>query len=189
MKCNDSYFGSYTTRKFSDIFTTAEEFINYYKNCGITPIVTEENIKILYYLLYSKYGNSHIASSDENQTKLLIMSIIYMYGPSWEKKMDIQKTLRGLSEDEIVKGSKQINNHSYNPSSLPSTNSLEELQTINEQNTSHFKKSKLDAYNLLWNLIATDVTEEFLSKFKKCFLLIVAPQKPLWYITNTEEEI
>lgn len=181
-------FGSYYTRNFSDIFSKVEDFTDYYNNCGIPKTITEDNIKTLYYLLLARYGNSHISNTDENQFKNLIMTTIFMYGPAWEKRLEIQSTLRNLSEDDIIKGAKQINNHSYNPSTMPSTNSLEELPTINEQNTSQYKKSKLDAYNLLWNLITTDVTEEFLSKFKKYFLSIVSPQKPLWYVTDTEEE-
>ena len=54
-----------------------------------------------------------------------------------------------MSEDDLVKGSKQIVNHSYNPSTAPSTSTLEELTTINEQNTNNYKKGKLDAYAFL----------------------------------------
>lgn len=72
-----------------------------------------------------------------------------MYGPAWERRLEIQDTLRTMSEDELIKGSKQIVNHSYNPSTAPSTSTLEELTTINEQNTNNYKKGKLDAYAFL----------------------------------------
>lgn len=46
-------------------------------------------------------------------------------------------------------GSKSIYNHAFNPSNEPSTASLDELDYINEQNTSNVKRSKIDAYGML----------------------------------------
>ena len=36
-------------------------------------------------------------------------------------------------------------------------------------------------------LVEKDVTEEFMNKFKKLFLIIVEPQLPLWYLTEVED--
>lgn len=179
-------YGNYRTRKFTDIFPNVESFLNLYNDSGIPTTISSQNATTLYYLLYSKYGNSSIANSDENQFNYKLLSIIYMYGPSWEKRLEVQSQIRNLTEEDLITGAKNIANHAYNPSTEPSTSSLEELTAINEQHTSQFKKSKLDAYNLLWNLIATDVTEEFLSKFKYLFLVVVEPQDPLYYITEEE---
>ena len=77
-----------------------------------------------------------------------------------------------------------IFNHSFNPSSAPSTSSLEELTTINDQNTNNVKRGKLESYQALWDMIATDVTKEFIDKFKRLFLTIVEPQEPLWYVSE-----
>lgn len=187
MICNSPY-GNYRTRKFTDIWPKVEDFLNDYNNNGIKTTVSQENTQTLYYLLYSKYGNSHIASSDENQFKYKVFTTIFAYGPTWEKRLEIQETLRGLTQDELLQGSKQISNHGYNPSSEPSTATLEELITINEQNTSQYKKSKLDAYTLLIGLLETDVSMQFINRFKDLFLKIVQPQLPLWYITDTQEE-
>lgn len=183
-----SLYGNYRTRKFTDVYGDVDKFLEDYNNIGIKPTITEESATTLFYLLYARYGNSHIANSDENQFKYKVFSTIFMYGPTWEKRLDIQNKLRNLTESELVSGSKQIVNHSFNPSTEPSTSTLEELTTINDQNTSHYKKSKLDAYNLLLGLLQTDVTDEFISKFKKLFLVITEPQLPLWYITDIEED-
>ena len=184
----NSLYGNYRTRKFTDIFPNVDTFITGYTNNGITTTISQDSAKTLYYLLYSKYGNSHIANSDENQFQYKVWSTIYMYGPTWEKRIEIQKNLREMSEDDLVKGSKQILNHSYNPSTTPSTSTLEELITINEQNTSNYKRGKIDAYSFLWDLLDTDVTNEFISKFSSLFLIIVEPQLPLWYVTDLNEE-
>ena len=60
--------------------------------------------------------------------------------------MDLQNKIRNLSEDEIRTGTKAIYNQALNPGTEPSTGSLEELTSISAQNTTGYKKSKLDAY-------------------------------------------
>lgn len=192
---NNLLYGNYRTRSFNDIYGDLNTFkldAEYYKAVGLDPkLIKPTSINTIFYLLCARYGNSHIANSDENQFKLKLFSTIFQYAPYWEKKLDIQATLRGLSEDQLREGSKQINNHSYNPSTEPSTNTLDELLTTNEQTATRFKKSRLDAYGILSDLLERDVTEEFIGKFKKLFLYIVEPQLPLWYVTdiNSEEEV
>ena len=147
-----------------------------------------DNVSLVFYLLYARYGNNPIANYDINQWKFKIFSTMFQYGPSWEKRLDIQDKLRGLSEADIIAGSKAIYNNALNPSTAPSTGSLEELSFINSQNTTNYKKSKMEAYAQLWNLIETDVTEEFLLKFKKCFKIFVSAEQPLLYVTDEEED-
>lgn len=186
----NSYYGGYRTRTFADIFSSYAAFEEEYDNSTLsTSFTNQESVQTLYYLLYARYGNSHIAFSDENQFKYSVFSTIFMYGPTWEKRLEVQKKLRGLSEDELMRGGKAIYNHAFNPSTNPSTATLEELPAINDQNTTNYKKSKLESYSILMSLLETDVTEEFISKFKKLFLTVVAPDYPLLYetIITTEE--
>lgn len=192
---NNLLYGNYRTRSFNDIYGDINDFklsFEYYKSVGLDPkLIKQESISTIFYLLCARYGNSHIANSDENQFKLKLFSTIFQYAPYWEKKLDIQAKLRGFTEEQLREGSKQINNHSYNPSTAPTTDTLEELLTTNEQTATKFKKSRLDAYGILSDLLERDVTEEFIGKFKKLFLYIVEPQLPLWYVTdiNSEEEV
>lgn len=116
------------------------------------------------------------------------MSIIFMYGPSWEKRLEIQTKIRDLTDEELMRGGKAIYNHSFNPSTAPKTGSLEELDTINEQNTTNYKKSKMEGYSMLMSLLERDVTEEFISLFSKLFIKILAPDYPLLYDTTLEED-
>lgn len=189
---NNLLYGNYRTRSFNNIYENVVEFTNdfqYFSNIGLDPkLMNSEAINTIFYLLCARYGNSHIANSDENQFKLKLFSYIFQYAPYWEKKLDVQSKLRSLTEDELREGAKQINNHSYNPSTAPTTDTMEELPTTNEQTATKFKKSRLDAYGILLELLERDVTEEFINKFKKLFLVIVEPQLPLWYVTNTNQE-
>lgn len=179
-------YGNYRNRKFTDIYTDEEMFLEDYQNCGIPMTITENSLNTLYYLLYARYGNSTIASEDENQFKYKLFSIVFQYGPTWEKRLEIQQNLRDLDIEELQKSATAIYNHSMNPSTKPTTDTMYELQTINDQNVTKHKRSKTDAYALLLSLLETDVTEEFIGKFKKLFLMVVSPELPLWYKTQIE---
>ena len=180
----DTVYGNYRTRKFADIWPSADAFIQDYQASAIPQKLKVADATTLYYLLYARYGNSSIANSDENQFKYKIFSTIYIGGAPWAKKQEIQDKLRTMTEDEILAGTKAINNHAYNPQTAPTTDTVEELEYINEQNTTKYKKSKLDGYALLWAILNDGVTERFLREFRYHFLVVVEPQLPLWYVTD-----
>ena len=180
----DTVYGNYRTRKFADIWPSADAFIQDYQASAIPQKLKVADATTLYYLLYARYGNSSIANSDENQFKYKIFSTIYIGGATWAKKQEIQDKLREMTEDEILAGTKAINNHAYNPQTAPTTDTVEELEYINEQNTTKYKKSKLDGYALLWAILNDGVTERFLREFRYHFLVVVEPQVPLWYVTD-----
>ena len=181
-------FGNFRTKKFCDIYDDVDKFIDDYQDNGIPALIEESSATTLYYLLYARYGNSTIANFDENQFKYKLFSTVFQYGPTWEKNLSIQAGLRSLTADDITEGSKVINNHAYNPNTDPGTTAPEELTYINEQHATKYKKSKLDGYLFLTTLLEKDVTEEFLNKFKKLFLQVVEPYKPLYFVTDTVED-
>ena len=187
---------SYDTKLFSEIYSEASKFVADYKASGLYDAtsghlnnsLSDEKATTLFYLLYAKYANNPIVNLDENQFKYKMWSIIFKYGPAWEKKLDIQNKIRELTEDEIRVGSKAIYNHAYNPSTEPSTASLEELTAINEQNTTNYKKSKVDAYMALWQIVVSDVTEAFIKKFDSLFKQFVTPERTWIYVQELEDE-
>lgn len=179
MMCN-SLYGNFRNMKFTDIWGEADKFIQDTLTSPLN-VMKEEELTTIYYLLYAHYGNSVIASSDINQFKYKVYSTIFMYGPTWAKRLEVQKKLREMSEDDLTRGGKAIYNHAYNPSTAPSTSTLEELLAINDQNTTNYKKSKLEGYSILTALLESDVSKEFIDKFKKLFITVVEPEEPLWY--------
>lgn len=176
----------YNTVLFNDVYEDVDTFLEDYQNNGINTTISDTSATTLFYLLFARYGNNPIANYDITQFKYKLFAIIFQYGPTWEKRLDIQTKIRGLSDEEIMFGGKAIYNHAYNPSSAPSTDTLEEINYINDQNTTKHKKSKLEAYSLLNDLLENDVTEFFLDKFKYLFKQFVAPENPLLYITEEE---
>ena len=138
---NNSLYGNYRTKRFTEVFPNYEVFKEFYTNqCAIPLSISEESLRTLFYLLYARYGNDVVANSDQNQFKYLMGSIIFQYGPSWEKELEVQKTLRGLTESDLIEGSKQINNHAYNPQTEPTTSTTVELDYIDDQNVNKYSR-------------------------------------------------
>ena len=164
-------------KTFNEIFTTSEIFINglpeaykkYMMDSNGELIVPMD---ILYLLLQSKYGENQIASSSEDMFKNRLYAIIFQHGPTWAKKLDIQDIVRKFTENDVITGTKQINSHAYNPSTIiedgPNPDSGE-IESVNDQTKTKYVKSKLEGYGNLWLLLSRDVTEEFLNKFSRLF--------------------
>ena len=219
----------YDTNLFCEIWDSSDKFLADYNNTGteftnqVPPTISQENALMTYLLLFSRYGNNPIANYDVNQFKNKIFTIIWQYGPAWEKRLSMQEDIRNLTLQEITQGTKTdwssegtqsqnnsgtdttINNHAYNPSTAPNTQTTNELDYIDQQqvakgsNTSTISgtdskttgqvitKSKMDAYAQLWDLVATDVTNGYIAKFKNCFKQFVAPERRMIYVTEDEE--
>ena len=226
---NTSMKPMYDTNLFCEIWDSSDKFLADYNNTGteftnqVPTTISQENALMTYLLLFSRYGNNPIANYDVTQFKNKIFTIIWQYGPAWEKRLSMQEDIRNLTLQEITQGTKTdwssegtqsqnnsgtdttINNHAYNPSTAPTTQSTNELDYIDQQqvakgsNTSTISgtdskttgqvvtKSKMDAYAQLWDLVATDVTNVYIAKFKNCFKQFVAPERRMIYVTEDEE--
>ena len=219
----------YDTNLFCEIWDSSDSFLADYNNTGTTftnqvpTTISQENALMTYLLLFSRYGNNPIANYDVNQFKNKIFTIIWQYGPAWEKRLSMQEDIRNLTLQEITQGTKTdwssegsqsqnnsgtdttINNHAFNPSTAPTTQTTNELDYIDQQQVAKgsktstisgtdsqttgqvVTKSKMDAYAQLWDLVATDVTNDYIAKFKNCFKQFVAPERRMIYVTEDEE--
>lgn len=203
----NSMIPQYSTNIFTDIYPDVETFVSDYRNNGIpwrysytytnaqgqtvtaySPTLSDANVEALFYLLYARYGNSPLANRDITQFKYKLFSVIFQYGPAWQKELEVQRKIMNLSEDDIRLGSKAIYNQALNPQTEPSTAALSELTYINQQNTTNYKKSPLEGYAILMELLKKDVTEEFINKFGRCFKKFVSNERPIIYVTEEEED-
>ena len=189
----------YSTKRFCEIWDDVDTFTLDYKQSplydkttvnnvvNLNNSLSDDNISKLYYLLYARYGNSPIANMDENQFKFKVYSIIFEYGPNWQKELEIQNTLRNLDISQLQEGQLAIYNQAFHDATAPSTNTTEELEFINNQNTSRLKKGKLNAYNDLLLLLKTDVTKQFIDRFANLFKKFLY-SRPTLYVTDIEED-
>lgn len=266
----------YDTRIFTDVWEDVEKFIDDYKHVGIPALISDSNATTLYYLLFARYGNNPIANYDETQFKYKVFSIIFQYGPTWEKRLSVQSTLRGLQLSDLIddgglselfthtgnsssntsnagtnskvsssntsntgnvstsgnNSTENIKNNALNPGTTPAVNAYEPLTYINAQeatkkndllsgvttNDLHsslagnessnisgnassvstdaannnvsrtLTAGKLKGYERLLALLDSDVTGEFISKFRVCFKQFVLPERTWIYVSSADEE-
>ena len=174
---DESYYGDYTNLSFEQIWKDADAFLGDYANNGIPTTIKTETASLLYYLLYGRYGMSVMAGDSLPQWKARVFGIIWQYGPTWEKRLEVQKRVRELSEADLRNGDLNIANQAYNPGTEPTTASNDILGGIAQQNTTNLQRSILGGYSMLESLLAADVSEEFLARFKDCFRVVLAPDK------------
>jgi len=165
-----------------------DTFVQEAKENGIPLLISETTAVTAYWLLLAEFANSTIANDDETQFKNRLFATIFRYGPTWEKRLEVQDKIRNLTEAEIATGAKQIINKAEHPGTQPSTASLEELDMISEQNVVNNKRDKLSGYNNLLALLETDVTASFIDRFRPLFLKCVAPERPTLYKNVIEED-
>lgn len=177
---------------FTQIWPTERDFRDDYLDNPLQGVSGSDpdNLTIVYYLLAARYANNPIANRDVNQFKIKVFSIMYQYGPIWEKKLEIQQQLHDIDieGEDWLQGAKAIYNTALNPETAPSTASLEELNYINQQNTTNHKRSKFDALAILTALLDDKFTDEFIRKFRVCFKQFVAPEDPLLFVTEEDED-
>lgn len=173
-----------------DIYDTDQEFLTDFKASAVYGklgfSMTDDALLLTFTLVYAKFANTPIANASADLFKLQFYSMIWKYGPTWQKDVDIQVKLRGLSLDstsDIYKGSKAIYNHAVHPQTTPSTTTLDELTYIDDQNVTNYKKSTLEGLASLYELLKTDVTDAYINRFGKLFSKFVSPEynAPLFY--------
>lgn len=179
---------NYNTVTFCDVWDNAAKFLADCKAADIPLKISDNSCTDLYYLLYAKYANNPIANFDIFQFQYKVYTTIFKYGAEWEKKLEIQDKLRSLSEDDIMKGNSGVYNHANNPSVAPSTTRTEELTYVDDQSVSKQKRGKIEAYEYLWSILNSDVTDEFIAKFEPCFAKFVDRNIGPIYCTEDEEE-
>lgn len=188
------YNADYYHGTFQEVWEKASDFVTDYQTSGVNTSaqamglnqITDSELNMIYYLLYSRYGNNPYAADDLYRFKYNLFSIIFMYAPTWLKRLDIQNKLRNLTDDELINGTISIMSNAATPGESKAPTEL--INGINTQNVASTKKSKIAAYSDLVDLLKTDVTEQFLDKFKKLFLYVVAPQFPYLYKNEIIQE-
>ncbi len=187
---NQQLFTQQYTKTFSEIYSTYEGFFEDYKNLGIPGrLKNDEFLKTIYILLMGEYASSSIMSFSEMQFKLRLFTLIMSYGPQYERELEMQDKLLNMSDEEIKISAKAIYNTALNPSTAPTTDTLEELTMINQQNTTKHVRSLLEAYEYLETLLSPNLTKEFIKRFDNLFVRVLRTNQPLYYKTYIEEDL
>lgn len=176
-----SYFGTYNTLTFADVWDNPTSFRDDITSCGMTmDDHLSEQLTNLYFLLYARYGNKHFANMDINQSKYKVFSTIWMYGPSWAKEVELQQQLRDLTDEELAAGNVTLNNTVLNEGTTVA-DPTKMLDHLNDQRASVTQRGRIERINSVLMLLKTDVTAEFLDRFKPIFAIVTTPANELVY--------
>lgn len=181
----------YNTKTFSDVFPDFESFKHCFDNdfqAYAKDCISATSLKTLYWILYSRYCDNPIVNYSIINFKAKMVSNTYQKGPAWERKLSLQKSLRDLTETDLLAGARTIFNRAVHPEAEPGTDTDTELSYINAQDVSKQRRSKLDAYSYLQDVLKTDVTEEFIKSYAKLFSKFVSPTVTRIYENDIEEE-
>lgn len=181
----------YNTQTFSQIYPTFDsfkytfdnDFQQYAKDC-----ITATSLKALYWLLYARFADNPITNYSVVNFKAKMVAITFQRGPTWERRLAIQSSLRSLTEDDLLTGAKTIFNRAEHPETEPGTDTDTELTYINAQDVSKHKRSKIDAYAYLNDVLKNDVTQEFIDHYASLFSKFVSPTVTRIYENDIEEE-
>ena len=182
----------YNTKTFADVFPDFTSFkycFDYDFQAYAKDCISENSLKTLYWILYSRYCDNPIVNYSEINFKAKMVSLTFQKGPTWERKLSLQKDLRDLTETDLLTGARTMFNRAVHPETEPGTNTDEELDYINAQDVSKQRRSKLDAYSYLQDVLKTDVTEEFIKSYSKLFSKFVSPTVTRIYENDIEEDL
>ena len=179
----------FNTKLFSEVWDTAEKFKNDYLSyeAGIDNLNKVDNkyVILTWQLIASKFGSTPIRSISEDQFKLAVFSIMVSEAPTWVRRLELQKSVRELTEADLLAGDTTIANRAENPDEAPTTGTMDELTYINAQTTSKHKRSKVNAYAMLDSLLQDDLCETYVHRFNSLFKKVYVPAT---YVYVTEEE-
>ena len=186
---NNSYYGGFDTLTFSEVWPTADAFMADWEifkvDCQLFDLTTED-VRKSYFILASEYAFSHHIGS-KDQWKYMLFMRLCEYLPYLVKDLEIQSNLLKMNLDELREGSKAIYNSALNPGTPHTTTSTKELDYINSQNTTNYKKSKVDAWASLIQILDADLVKTFLNRFKNLFIKTAYPDWDLYYINKLSD--
>lgn len=177
----------YRTRTFSEVFP---DFATWEEKIGdvlTIPYLAAETHALaptpetIFVLLMAEYKNSHVASEDEGRFVLKCAALMYQFAPQFQKEMEAQATLRGLSDEDLRSGVEMIANDAAHPGTHLDVDDHERVTTINGQRTSWEHKDMTRAYAELFALLDSDIPSRFIDRFRRLFLVSVAPLAPQLY--------
>lgn len=148
--------------------------------------ITDENAMILSNLLFAKYANNPIANGSEEQFKNKLYAIVFQFGPNWQKRLEVQKKIIELSDDDLIIGQKSIANRANNIGLDGTKAELEELNQVDDQTVNTIKRSKVEAYASLLSMLDDDFTELFIDRFKVLFNQFAMAQEVITFVTEEE---
>ena len=154
----------YETPLFKDIFTSYDEFSEWYKQTGLSDDGTDVPSKKTFTLIFNEYADCHSAFS-EFDFKCHFANDLYTYYREFEETTKSLLDLMKLTDDEIANADTMIVNNANIPETESSTDE-ETVDFISQQQKTINKKGKLQIKREQLSNKRAFTTNRFLGRFK-----------------------
>lgn len=190
-----NYFNKPISKRFIDAFPKfkadeGEEETYFWESWLQSPFYTsdftEEEMKGIYNHLLAEFYNSHFIYLDDLGIRLNVFHIIDEYYPNVKERILLVNRLRDLTLDEFKESGMAIDSQGSNPKTA--TQMKELINLVDTQTASFQLKSEEQAIKTKFFALYDGVMEEFIGRFKKCFVKIYSGLTDYLYFNPIEEE-
>ena len=178
---------TFITRIFSDIYPDMESFkedVTKYSKIKMT----DEEQEDLFFMIYSRYGNSNLRYTDEFLFSLRLFNHINIFYPKVLAIKRDQIKLRESTDAELQYGGKTIQNQAqHNTADIANDTSLGVPQ-IDGQTVSILERSKLGVLQERLFSYTSGEEDVFLKDMYILFVQVIAPLSDLLFATHPFDE-
>lgn len=146
-------------------------------------ILTDTEIKELYYLLLSKYAYSHIRYTNVMSFKLAMFREINNMYPTILKYNQDQKKLREMDDNEIVQGTTVLSNAGMSDANNYTTQAENGAVKLAGQNFSKYTRPEIEARLVKLQGMQYNLTDQLFKALNKHFIQILEPNASLLFGT------
>jgi hypothetical protein len=172
---------TYATRTFSDIYPDEYTFISDL-NEAINFTMSDEEKSDLFWMIYSKYGDSNVRYTNEYLFKAaLFKRYVNVYYPTLLAILREQKKLRETPDDEFAKAGKMVVNIGAHNTADVSTDTTEGIEQLDTQQISNSQRGLMSVIADRLSVLKAGMEEQFLKRLNPLFIQIIAPQWDLLY--------
>lgn len=161
------------TPTFSVKYSTFEDFKLMWSNSPFYTKMLDTELKDIYWHLYTEYMVSHFKYWEPSQIDLQIACSIQDYYPVLKKKLELNKRAMEFTESELEEGMTIVSSSMSNPDIDVPTPLSKDLPYTAEKSLSQRKRDKISQLTAQYGLLQDTLWDEFVSKFKKHFIVLL----------------
>lgn len=178
---------AFLTKTFYEKYPNSTVFLDMW---NVSPFkintITNEEITEIYNHLVTEYMMSHFKFIEQLQIDLQVAHLIHNYYPNVKKRLELQKQMLTLTDEELAQGGLLIQSDMVNPDTDEITPLGDDLPFTSKKSIQTKKHSKLDRIARQYSLIIDGIYDTFITRFKDLFITLVIGTDNLLTMDNED---
>lgn len=180
---------TYITRTFSDIYPDTAAFVSDLEE-ALNFDMTAEEKENLFWLIFSKYGDSNVRYTNEFLFKAnLFKRQINVYYPTVLAILREQAKIRDTSDNVFAQAGKMVINSGAHNTALVSTDTTAGIDQLDMQQISNSQRGLFSVIVDKLSAMKSGAEDTFLKRLNPLFVQIIAPQWDLLYGRDPQDSI